>query len=368
MSNTERLYLKFRPKDLDEVVGQKHIVATLKKASINNKFVHSYLFSGNRGCGKTTCARIVANLMNCENPKNGKLCGECIACKTIPNKMSMDVIEPDGATNRGIESIRSLKDSANFFPSQLKYKVYIIDECHMLTTEAWNALLAIVEEPPPYLKFIFCTTEPRKVIETISSRCQRFNFVKIDNQSMVKRLRYIADEESINIEDDALFLISKISRGILRDAIVSLEQISTVADGKKITAKHIQMFFGAADRQGIFNIVKSVVDGNVALVMDQVNDLVVASADIKQIISEISGVFRDVMLLKIPNIKNSLVDLPDNEIEELKKIGESISMDKMYKIARLFSETENQMEYHINERLIMEATLIYCSNALINKK
>jgi DNA polymerase-3 subunit gamma/tau len=244
MANKERLYLKYRPKDLDEVVGQKHIVATLKKASKNDKFVHSYLLAGNRGCGKTTCARIVANLMNCENPVDGKLCGKCLACLTIPKKMSMDVIEPDGATNRGIDKIRALKDSANFFPSQLKYKIYIIDECHMLTTEAWNALLAIVEEPPPYLKFIFCTTEPRKVIDTIASRCQRFNFGKIPTQDMVKRLKYIAENENIEIEDDALFLLSKISRGILRDAIVKLEQIATVADGKKVVEKHIQSFLG----------------------------------------------------------------------------------------------------------------------------
>ena len=368
MSKEDCLYKKYRPNDFGDVVGQKHIVATLKKAAKNDKFVHSYLFAGNRGCGKTTCARIVANLMNCDNPVDGKLCGKCLACQTISNKMSMDVIEVDGATNRGIDAIRSLKDSANFFPAQLKNKVYIIDECHMLTPEAWNALLGIVEEPPAYLKFIFCTTEPRKVIDTIASRCQRFDFRRIQAKNIATRLRYIADSEKIEVEDEALLLIARISRGILRDSIVKLEQIATVADGKKVLEKHIQSFYGATDRQGIKNIVKAIVEGNVALVMDQVNDLIMASADMRLIISEIAEMFRDIMVLKIPDVKSSLVDASESEIEDLKKMGESISLNQMYKIARLFSETENQMEYHINERLIMEATLIYCANAILKQK
>jgi len=368
MSKSRRLYLKYRPIRIEEVVGQKRVTATLTKAAKNNKIVHSYLFAGSRGCGKTTCARIAANLMNCENLIDGKVCGKCLACIKIPNKQSLDVLEIDGATNRGVDAIRALKDSANFFPSQLNYKVYIIDECHMLTTEAWNTLLSIVEEPPEFLKFIFCTTEPRKVIPTIISRCQRHNFERIPNREIAKRLRFIADNEKISIDDESLFLLSKISRGIMRDAIGSLEQIATVADDKSIVTKHVQAYFGAANRQGIINVLKAIIVGNIPLIINQVNDLVLASADVKDIMSEITELLRDIMLLKIPDVNISLVDLPDGEIEELKKMGESLSLNQIHKISRLFSDVEAQMVYHINERLIMETTLIYCSNALKQKK
>jgi DNA polymerase-3 subunit gamma/tau len=182
------LYLKYRPEQLEDVVGQKYTTGTLKQASILNRFAHAYLLCGNKGCGKTTTARILANLLTCSDPKDGKVCGKCRACQTIQSGMSMDVIELDGAANGNVENVQNLIEGANWSPSELSRKVYIIDECHQLTGRAISALLKIVEEPPEYLVFIFCTTEPKKIPSTILSRAQRFNFKKITSKDIVTRL------------------------------------------------------------------------------------------------------------------------------------------------------------------------------------
>jgi len=244
----ETLYLKFRPFQLEDVIGQKHTTGTLKQASIANKFAHAYLFSGNRGCGKTTTARILANLLNCDNPKDGRVCGECRACKTIRDGVAMDVVELDGAANGNVENVQSLIEGANWSPSELKRKVYIIYECHCISSKAISALLKIVEEPPEYLVFVFCTTEPKKIPGTILSRAQRFNFRKISSKEIVGRLSYIAKQENIPITEGALFEIAKLSRGCLRDAIVPLEQIATIAAKKEVTEMAIQKYFGLPDR------------------------------------------------------------------------------------------------------------------------
>jgi len=360
MESKKSLYLKYRPSQLEDLVGQKNIVATLKQASNNNEFSHAYLFSGNHGCGKTSSARILASLLNCSNVQGGKTCGECRACQTIPYGASLDVKELDGATTRGIDDIKVLIDGAQWSPQELKRKVYIIDEIHQLTKEASSALLKILEEPPPYLTFISCTTEIKKILPTILSRCQRFNFGKISSSDISSRLKYIAKNEEINIEDGAIHRIAQMARGSMRDAISYLEQIGTVAGDKTINQVHVQKYFGVSGRDGILNIVKSVVSGNIPIVLDQINDMIMASADTKQIMFEISDIFRDIMVLKAHKEQGNLVDLPDTEIEELNKIGDSMKLSQLLKLAHLFSDIERKMGFNINDRWIMEATLINC--------
>lgn len=355
----DTLYLKYRPFQLEEVVGQKHTTGTLKQASIANKFAHAYLFSGSKGCGKTTTARILANLLTCEDPKDGKVCGKCRACKTIKEGVAMDVIELDGAANGNVENVQSLIEGANWSPSELNRKVYIIDEAHQLSGRAISALLKIVEEPPEYLVFIFCTTEPKKIPDTILSRAQRFNFRKITSKEIVARLGYIAKEESIPVTEGALFEIAKLSRGCLRDAIVPLEQIATIAAKKEITDVSVQKYFGLPDRQGIMKIIAAMVESNIPLVLDQVNDMIVASADIEAIVYEITEAFRSIMILKAQSGQTKLIDLPDHEIVQLNKIGEAVKMGQLDRLAHLFSTIKKELEFSINERWILESTLIH---------
>ena len=314
----------------------------------------------------TSTARILANLLTCSNPKDGVLCGECTACKTVPHDTAMDVIELDGAANGNVEHVNSLIDGAQWTPNVLTKKVYIIDECHQLSGKAISALLKIVEEPPEYLTFIFCTTEAHKIPDTILSRSQRFIYRKLSMKDITGRLRYIADQEKIKITDEALFGIAKLSRGCMRDAIVPLEQISTFVTDTEITGAHIYKYFGLPDRQGILQICKAMIEGNISLVLDQANDMVVASADIASIAYEVSEAFRGITLLKAQNGESKWIDLPDHEIEQLKKIGASLKLGQLDKLSKLFSTLRKELEYSINERWVLESTLIHCT-ALLRK-
>ena len=357
---SSNLYLKYRPSQLSDIVGQKHVVATLQKASSKNQFSHAYLFGGERGCGKTSTARILSALMNCENLENDKLCGKCNACLSIGNGSSIDVKELNGATSRGINDVKSIIENSHWSPQDLKRKIYIIDEVHQLTTEASSALLKILEEPPSYVTFILCTTDVDKLLSTILSRCQRFKFKKITSKDISVRLSYIAGKEEINIDNNGLNIISKLARGSMRDAIGYLDQIGIIGHGKEIKANHIQSYFGATDRVAILQIIKSIVTGNVSLLLDQINDMIVASVDIKEILLEISDVFRNIMILKVQKKKTQLVDLPDHEIKELREIGENISMSHLMKLSTEFANIDRKMEFNINGRWITEATLIKC--------
>jgi len=361
---SKSLYLKYRPTQLDEIVGQKPVVATLKRASINKEFSHAYLFSGNHGCGKTSTARILATLINCENVQKGVVCGKCRACRSIHDGASIDVIEVDGASNRGIDNAKSLVDSSRWSPNELKKKIFLIDECHQLSKEAISALLKTLEEPPEDVAFILCTTDVGKILPTILSRCQRFNFTKIQSKDIAQRLMDIAKKENINIEPTASYSLAKMARGSMRDAIGYLEQIGTVAGDKNIADSSVLKYFGLADRLGIINIVKSILSDNIPVLMDQVNDMIMASVDCKQILYEISEIFRNIMIIKAQNGSSTIIDLPDHEINELKKIGESLKMIQMVKLAHLFSDVDKKISFNINERWITEATLIDCVASL----
>ena len=359
-------HLKFRPFQLEDLVGQKNVVDTLTQASKHDHFANSYFFVGTKGCGKTSSARILATLMTCDNPVEGKLCGKCMACNTVPSDLAMDVIELDGAANGKVDNVQALIKGARWGPNHLKRKVYIIDECHELTGKAVSALLKIVEEPPPYLTFIFCTTEPDKVIDTITSRSQRFDFRKLLSKEIVGRLRYISDKEGVKVTDEALFILAKKSRGSMRDAVVALEQIATLAGDKEITEKHAQKCFGIADRQIVFQMINAMIKSDIPLVMDQVNDLIMSNVDTKNIAYEISEAFRCIMLLKANNGDCKWLDLPDHEISLLSKHAETVKLGQLDKMAKQFSTLRKELEFSINERWVLESTLIHCI-ALLRK-
>jgi len=366
MQSDKSLCLKFRPTQLEHVIGQNHVTATLRKASETGLFSQAYLFSGNHGCGKTSTARILANLMTCDNVVDGNTCGKCTSCKTVPNRTAMDVIESDGASKRGIDDIKMLKEGARWSPTILSKKIYIIDEVHQLSKEGISSLLKITEEPPEHVAFILCTTEINKILDTILSRCQKFNFRKIYSKDIAKHLLAIAQKENIKIEPEAVYALAKMSRGSMRDAIGYLEQIATLANDKEIKAMHIQKYFGVSDRLGVINIVKAMVAGNIALLMDQVNDLIMASVDSQGILLEVSNVLRNVMLLGISGLNKDILDLPDYEVAEMEKIRQLVDHNRMLKLAGIFSKIEREIKININDRWIMEATLINCSN-FINK-
>jgi DNA polymerase-3 subunit gamma/tau len=361
------LYLKYRPKQLDDLVGQKNFVQTIKQASKHDRYAHAYLLCGTKGCGKTSSSRIIANLLNCDNVQDGKVCGKCQACKTIPYGAAMDVIELDGAKQRKVEDINSLIESASWSPQELRKKVFTIDECHQLSSTAISSLLKIVEEPPEYLVFIFCTTEPDKIPDTILSRSQRHMFNKISSGEIAGRLKHIADEEDIKVEEGALFSLAKMGRGSMRDAIGYLEQIATAA-GDEVTEKAVYKYFGVADRKGVYDLVGSMTNGDYSMVMEQCNDMIVGSVEIRSLLYEISEVFRSVLMIKLQGDKTRLVDLPDHEIKKLVELSKSMGLSQLNTLSKEFSTIEKELTYSINKRLVLESTLVRCTARLQQKK
>ena len=250
---------KWRPKDFDEVVGQDHITRTLKGAIVSNKLAHAYLFTGPQGVGKTSCARILAKALNCEKGPTDKPCCVCSSCVEIAEGRSLDVIEIDGASNRGIDEIRTLRDNVKFSPLNGRSKIYIIDEVHMLTQEAFNALLKTLEEPPPYVKFVFATTQPQKVLPTILSRCQRFDFIRIPNLKIIDKLKEITRQEKLKVEEDVFLAIAKASEGSLRDAESILDQLITFSNNE-VKLGDVISVLGIIDQDAFFNFVEYLID------------------------------------------------------------------------------------------------------------
>jgi len=362
------LYLKYRPQQLDDLVGQKNFVQTIKQASKYDRYAHAYLLCGTKGCGKTSSSRIIANLLNCDNVQDGIVCGKCRACKTIPYGAAMDVVELDGAKQRGVDDINRLIESARWSPQELRKKVFTIDECHQLSSTAISSLLKIVEEPPEYLTFIFCTTEPDKIPDTILSRSQRHMFNKIASGDVAGRLKYIADEEGIKVEEGALFTLAKMGRGSMRDAIGYLEQISTAAGEKEVTEEAVYKYFGVADRKGVYDLVESMTTGDYSMVMEQCNDMIVGSVEIRSLLYEISEVFRGVLMIKLQGEKTRLVDLPDHEIKKLSGLSKKMGLAQLNTLSKEFSTIEKELTYSINKRLVLESTLVRCTARLQQQK
>ncbi|MEW6008190.1 MAG: DNA polymerase III subunit gamma/tau [Candidatus Omnitrophota bacterium] len=350
---------KWRPQNFEEIIGQDHIVATLKNAISSKRLAHAYLFSGPRGVGKTSTARILAKALNCQKDISVNPCNECSTCKEISQGRNLDVLEIDGASNRGIDEIRQLRENVKFSPSAGRYKIYIIDEVHMLTPEAFNALLKTLEEPPEHVKFIFATTQPHKVIPTIISRCQRFDFRRIPILKIVERLKEIVKSEHIDIEEKVLISIAKASDGSLRDAESILDQlISYSAD--KISLKEINSLLGLIEQDVLFEFSKLVIDSDSFSLIRLLDTLVSSGKDLSQVLDNLIEHFRNLMIAHISDAKalTSLVDLPQEFIEAIAKQSRQLTREKILEILQTLIEVKDLGKRINSLRIPLEVAII----------
>lgn len=350
------LYRKWRPKTFDDVIAQPHITTTLKSQITNGKTAHAYLFTGSRGTGKTTCARIFAKAINCENSADGNPCLSCSVCVDAENEALSDIIEIDAASNNGVDDIRDLRDGAVYSPERCKYKVYIIDEVHMLSVNAFNALLKIIEEPPPYVKFVLATTEVHKVLPTILSRCQRFDFRRIMPEDIAKRLLYIAGEEKINLSEEAALLIARLADGGMRDALSLLDQC--IAYSTDVTLETVSAASGIAGRDYLFDIIESVVKGDTSTALTITDKLYSMSKDITRLCEELILQFRNIMLIKsVPERKELIACLP-SEQERLSAIASSLSIEDILSKLTVLQECNERLSRSLAKRVEFEMCLV----------
>lgn len=352
------LYRKFRPLNFNEIVGQEHIIKTLKNQIINNRVGHAYLFSGGRGTGKTSAAKVLARAVNCLNASEGEPCNECEICKSAINGSLTDIIEMDAASNNGVEDIRQIRETVNFLPSLAKYRVYIIDEVHMLSTGAFNALLKTLEEPPAHVKFILATTEPQKLPATILSRCQRFDFKKIANEYIIQRLEIICRESKIEITREALKLIAVLSEGGMRDAISILERC--VQDGEvNITEDKIKELVGIPKLYQISKIVENIIKYNSQESLKIAEEIISEGKDIANCLWEIIKYVKDILVYKA----SSRLDIYSEEEKiKIKEISENVSTERLVKIIEELSELQNDLKWSNQRNIIFETGIIKLSS------
>ena len=356
MSDYKALYRKWRPVDFDDVCGQDGITDILKYEVANSRLSHAYLFCGSRGTGKTSCAKILAKAVNCENPKDGNPCNCCESCRSIDAGIATDVIEMDAASNNGINDVRDMQDEIAFTPALLNYRVYIIDEVHMMSQQAFNALLKTLEEPPTYVIFILATTEHHKLPTTIVSRCQRFDFKRIPTAVIMDRLLSIAKSEGIELTDDAARVIARVSRGGMRDAISLLELCAGA--NSRIDEDLVFATVGSGNRESSFKIIEAISTSDYETVYSIVNDIVMKSGDLSVFWQEIIDSYRDIMIVKNSERAKSYLDLTDAEYSLLSKIAESYTMARLSYHTSMLESAMADMQRAINsKRAIAEITL-----------
>lgn len=350
------LYRKYRPMTFDDVVSQPHITTTLRNQLINGKTAHAYLFTGSRGTGKTTCARILAKALNCLNPVDGNPCLECEICRDAEDNALSDIIEIDAASNNGVDDIRDLRDGAVYTAERCRYKVYIIDEVHMLSKEAFNALLKIMEEPPPHVKFILATTEIHKVLPTILSRCQRYDFRRILPKDITERLLYVAEKENISLDREAAELIAKTADGGMRDALSLLDQC--IAFSENVTLDIVSGAAGIAGREPVFDIMEAVADKNAGKAAEVIDELYGMSKDMQKLCDELISQFRNVMMAKaVPNNIDLLACMP-SELERIKALADRLSLDEIMHILEILQAGNERISRVSSKRVEIEMCLL----------
>ena len=348
------LYRKFRPLKFNEIVGQEHITQTLKNQIISNRVGHAYLLNGVRGTGKTSTAKILARAINCLNSVDGEPCNECDICKATLAGTLTDIVEMDAASNNSVEDIRTIREEVNFLPTMAKYRVYIIDEVHMLSTGAFNALLKTLEEPPEHVKFILATTEPQKLPATILSRCQRFDFKKISNSDIIKRLKIVCEESGLNATEDALKIIAVLSEGALRDALSILERC--IQDGSnQITEEKIKDLVGIPNFDIINEITTDIINNNVVECLNKVNQVLDTGKDATNILLEIVKYLRDILLFQTTKDKGIY---SKNEIEKIKDLLKNVSKERIIKLIYKLSELENDIKWSSQKNIMFQAGIL----------
>ena len=354
------LPLKYRPMTFDDVVGQEHVVRTLRHAIEANRIANAYLFIGPRGIGKTTLSRIFAKALNCTSPKGVEPCGECDNCKEIAAGRSIDVTELDAASHNKVEDVKPIIESVQFKPTASKYKIFIIDECHMLSNAAWNALLKTLEEPPPYVRFIFATTEGDKVLATIISRCQRFDLRRIQTNDIVARLKYICEREKIAAEEDALLAIARGAEGGMRDALSSLDQLISFR-GDKVTEEDALGVFGLVSRSALEGLAGAILKGDVAAILSSIEMFDSAGKNMRRLSGELLQHFRNLVVLQAlgPNAK-SLEATPD-QVKVLIEQTKDLDPGRVFRICDQLAEMEDKLRYVLSVRTLIEMSLIRAS-------
>lgn len=360
----QALYRKYRPLSFEDVISQPHITETLKNQIITGKTAHAYLFTGSRGTGKTTCARIFAKAVNCLNPVDGSPCGECEICRDADNFALSDIIEIDAASNGSVNDARELREAAEYTPERCAYKVYIIDEVHMLSKDAFNALLKIIEEPPPHIKFIMATTELHKVLPTILSRCQRFDFMRIKTEDIALRLTDIAKKENITLENEAAELIAKAADGGMRDALSIMDRC--IAFSETITSEIVSEAAGIAGRDRLLELAEAVADRDAAKALDMIDSLYSRSKDMQRLCEELSSQMRNVMIaVSAPDRTNVIVCMP-GELETIRRIGGKMELGRVLACLDALAACSERMTRSLSKRIDMEMCVIrMCSDSLM---
>lgn len=350
------LYRKYRPRVFSDVVGQEHITSTLSKEIETGKISHAYLFTGSRGTGKTTCAKILSKAVNCLNPIDGNPCNECEICKGLDSGAILDVVEIDAASNNGVDSIRDIRDEINFTPASCKYRVYIIDEVHMLSIGAFNALLKTLEEPPAHVKFILATTEVHKLPVTIVSRCQRFDFKRVSSDAMKQRMAFIADCEGFTADDEALSLIARISDGGMRDALSLLDQCT--GHGKNITASVVCDVAGMTGKDHLFAICDAVASTNAGKALEIINDLHANSLDMERLCGDLINHLRNLMIVKTVKSASEILVCTAEEMEQYKTQSGKFTLENILYCISLLQDSMANIKRGVNRRIEMEMAII----------
>jgi DNA polymerase-3 subunit gamma/tau len=348
---------KWRPQTFDEVVGQRHVVQTLKNALSMKRIAHAYLFSGVRGVGKTTVARLLAKALNCEKGITNDICNHCVSCQEISDGISMDVIEIDGASNTGVDDVRDIKESVRYMPAKGRYKVYIIDEVHMLSTSAFNALLKTLEEPPAHTVFILATTEHHKIPLTIISRCQHFNFRRLTTEEVKTKLKVIADAEEIKAPDEAMYLISKEAEGSIRDAQSLLDQVISYS-GMKFERNDVVDLLGLIDKELLLNIVQSFVERDAQRVMELIDEAYNCGYDEKRLCQNLLELVRDLSVMKRVKEPEKFLDVPSHEIKDLQEIVNSVANEELHLYFNYLSRGLEEISRATYSRVVLEMVFL----------
>ena len=358
------LYRKFRPQTFSEMVGQEHITRTLRNQIIANRVGHAYLFNGVRGTGKTTSAKVLARAINCLNPIDGEPCNECEICKAALDGSLTDIVEMDAASNNSVEDIRSIREEVNFLPTKAKYRVYIIDEVHMLSQGAFNALLKTLEEPPEHVKFILATTEPQKLPATILSRCQRFDFKRISDEDIIKRLDIVCKESNVEATPQALNIIASLSEGAMRDALSILERC--IQDGENnITEDKIKELVGIPKLEYIYNISEAIINYDIDEAMENITKVLNEGKDLGNLLWEIIKYIKDILMVKT---NQKLTIYNEEDFEKLKELSTKVSKSRAIKLISELSTLENNMKQSTQRIIVFQAGIIKLCDREISEK